>query len=505
MYHFIDDLSDGKRIRQYDDILPRLRLFAQFGAPVTLVTLDYLPMRWQELYKHRLFDFAEVNMFNVLQDAVNLPERVMTLSELQWPAEAIIFPSRGVGQVFLHGQLIAKAFTDIYQHGRIDRVELFDENQHRTTEYMYDARGFLSSARYYNVTNDITLQEFFAPDGRLRIRRFPEAGKDVWELEEPIYGQARFESLRELETHFLRDYIGQQAPTDWFLFAGTLRLHNIYLGTGWGKTKQAVMSVTELWGRPTLDNPSLEFQLTENYRHVVVNADNLADFLRERLHEHDVPLDPEIMPVWPVGSTPGRSMSFKEEIVLWALNGLSDEELTIVYDEILSLMGRFPAMALYLVGDQRVNRVNDWLKRDLADAYKFPRKGGYLEGKAEQEGVRKPRVRVFQDASEQDIPNLVNDARMVVDLGRIPSDFLNVQAISRQIPQFNRVASRYLVPGDTGEVVEDLGQLQSIMAPYLHNLPRWSAVRLATRDLGTQYYSRPTFERWMRLLTDKGD
>jgi accessory Sec system protein Asp1 len=502
MYHFIDDWSDGKRIRQYDDILPRMELFRRFQQPVTLVTLDYLPMRWQELYKHRLFDVPEVNMFNVLQDARNIPERIITLDELQFPEDAIVFPARGIGQVFLHGKLIAKVYTDIYQHGRIDRVELFDAAKHRTQEYTYDARGFLSSARHYNDRNEITLQEFFAPDGCLRIRRFPENGKDIWELIAPIYGQTRFESLRELETLFLKYYIGSKDAADWFFFAGTLRLHNIYLGTGLAKSRQAVMSLTELWGRQTLDNQSLEFQLAETYCHVVVNSDYLLSFMAEKADARQIPLKLEKMPVWPVGATPGASMSFKEEIVLWVLNGLSDDELTIVYDQMLRLMQEFPAMALYLAGDKRVSQIESWLKRDLGDDFKFPRKGGFLEGKAEQEGIRKLRVRTYPDAGESSLPGLVNDARMILDTGAIPSDFLNVQAVSKQIPQFTRLESNYLLAGETGEVIQDLSKVAEKMAPYLHNLPRWSAARLAIRDLGTQYYSRPAMVRWLQLLAN---
>ncbi|WP_032790772.1 accessory Sec system glycosyltransferase Asp1, partial [Lacticaseibacillus paracasei] len=254
----------------------------------------------------------------------------------------------------------------------------------------------------------------------------------------------------------------------------------------------------------------------------------------------------QVIPPYATKLALGVSNETDQTIIMWNVNGLNDDRLAVVYQQLLEALVKEERRRLLVIADS-----------DDQAAQLQRQAGQFL---AEQEGVGtdsgvftqiQEAVKQWEDVSanskvkienaqmpapkaQQDEPSdesvhrqqiafqifrmlthihfVVNpkvgqlkqwlaNSRLLVDLGDQPNLLLQIGAISAAIPQINRHPTGYVQNQVNGRIIDEDRELKTALKAYLEILSEWNRTVVANVKMIDQHDDDQLMRLWKKVLT----
>lgn len=170
MLFFLNDgIQENKSGIEHAQI-KRLNLFKQFGQPAKIVTRQYSNELHLVTQHAHIADEDFVNLFDYFQNARIVPQKDITIKDVQvdkdWQRKA-----DGNNYIYFrngHQLLYVRRRNDAQKH--IINLQYFDHFGKLLKVKWYDVRGFISVEQVYDWQGKITTENYFQPDGKLALQ-----------------------------------------------------------------------------------------------------------------------------------------------------------------------------------------------------------------------------------------------------------------------------------------------------------------------------------------------
>lgn len=170
MLFFLNDgIQENKSGIEHAQI-QRLNLFKTFKKPAKIVTRQYSNELHRIIAHAGIADEDFVNLFDYFQEACTVPQKSVTIKDLQINPEWQRKPD-GINYAYYrngHQLLYVRRRNDAQKH--IVNVQYFDHFGQLLKVSWYDVRGFISVEQVYDWQGKIATENYFQPSGKLALQ-----------------------------------------------------------------------------------------------------------------------------------------------------------------------------------------------------------------------------------------------------------------------------------------------------------------------------------------------
>ena len=496
-YFEIPDWTTSEGSNPFDETLARTRLLQQAGMAPTIINLDWTPRLRAYQQRDGWQDQPVLGLYDDLQLATDVQERVLSIRDLNWPSDVLFFTTDGGLFVYQGATRIAEAFMNPMMTDRLDVVRYFADGQ-VVAENRYDYRGFLSQRIEYE-NGQPTTRRFYSPGGRLRgFYIFTEQQQASLSLTEPFYGRDVFYDETDLQAHYLQhlltDVVGESAVI--------VNATNAKLAVVARVTTSLAHVTLNVSSRDNLtpDMDQLQALQARGSQVVTTTAHQKAQLVKQLSAE-----TVQQIVAWPTRPDSfGTSSQYREEIVAWYVpNFEGSYERQVTFEKLMQLMVAYPMMAVWIVGDgPAMDFYLQWAQETLGDEFYFPKE--YSTYKQQKNDEVKPRVALKIATDAQTTYRALLPARMILDLGDQPDDFVGSTALTLGVPYFTKVPSDFMVVGDNGALVTTVDELDTGLSQYLYRLNEWTQARTFAESFAKRFDSAHLVSAWQQVLSAQG-
>ena len=188
----------------------RARLFRKAGIPFQLITTTYLPKLHSILPLFNLRDVESCNLFDYFQQSCQVKPTTLKLEDIDFGIDASLDEkSEGNYDATVQGRLIGRVHVDT--KNRIEHIEYFEGNGNLYKVETYDVRGFKSLTQLYSPDNQIEVELWHTPTGKIAIEKtyaLTTHGKQIetWKINHHI-----FYNLQAVRQYFY-DCVNEHGP-----------------------------------------------------------------------------------------------------------------------------------------------------------------------------------------------------------------------------------------------------------------------------------------------------
>lgn len=482
MFYVIPSWYGDHTHNSFDDAIQHVKLFQAAGEVSQLVVLAYLPQLRYFLHQKDLFELPTWSLFDAVQGVLDVNPRLLSFRELSWPEGTAFSFTPFLIMAYQAGQLLAH--VHLGDDGQLKLVHYFEDGQLLQSLTM-DDRGFISAVSYYQ-NGQASHKDYLNRYGIWQFReRLTDGDQSVLvnpEADYPFQRQS-YASLAELQAEAIETYLKTQVTErDTVLIASDQR-HNETIFSSLSRAKIILSFFTGREASSQQVTPKMIEQMNQSDV-IIADRKSLVNALQAVTNRPVVQVSP-----FDTRLRLGHSQQFKEQYLYVVLDGLSVTDQRLLVETLFELMASDESLYLFLVSYQTdpaakagcQRQISEWLEE--ADCpYLFLEEQG--RPKNEEGDQTKSRVSLHQTMNEQELIQLLDKARLVIDLADEPDLYTQIAAISAGLPQVNRHPSEFVVHQQNGYIIDTISQLSEVHAYYLLGLRHWNeALVYATQKL----------------------
>lgn len=213
MYFFINETMHAQKSGIEHAELKRLALFNAHQTESRLVIRDWDPELHVNTRAAGVADSQLIGMFDYYQAATSVPERAVTLNDLDFGAADWTVkeePAAHRALVMVKDRLLAR--VNFWPGTKqVHSTEQFDAFNNLYLVEQYDRRGFVSLQQWYTPDNLIGMETWLTPAGRPVLESFNRDDRSgsrqqaAWRLTDRRGRVFQFATIEALTQHFLDD------------------------------------------------------------------------------------------------------------------------------------------------------------------------------------------------------------------------------------------------------------------------------------------------------------
>lgn len=501
------------------------------SLPLTLVFFTEAPGLRYQLNANHLLQLPWWRAFDAIQDIPVTEGLPLDVSDVIIPAGSDLVYNGSDVLIVRGDQYLG---TVKRRHGGVWQV-IWPTADGRQVD-QYDDRGFLSTRTWYAADNHVVKKEWLDITGHWVLRQ-------TTDIVVAPHAQARFEhteypTIQRVVGEFAKHYFQKAGEP------GTLVLTADIAPEITAQLPETM--AVHYFITPSRNQRIPELASTATSLIVATHAE--ADQLKTEVHGDAEAADTTVRVIPPFSTSLrlGRSNEVAAIITYWHVNGLNETERAVVFDLLLAHLASDEEQQLIVDADNQA-QIEEFQR--LALAFAAPKHGVALDSpefaqlqallasdeppeaapiKAvtemteADERVAVAGVSVSHAADEAELAAIIQHfldraayqvrannlqitqdfetVRLLVDLGQPPDLFMQIEAISTGIPQVNRTATDYVITGENGRIIAQLGELTAALHDYLDSLTQWNKALVVNAQLIDQYSEARSQALWREVL-----
>lgn len=475
----------GQLRLEFDDTIHQFKTLCATNEQAKLVILNYAPQLRHFLYRQKLENETYYAVFDDIQNITRTQEKPFNIDAIEWPKGSDFIFSPFLIVVLVNNQKFAQ--VEFTPDGEIFFID-FLENGERTIRYYIDDRGFISSSitfehnqpqyqEYFNEAGVWQIKEYLLPDNHQVVVNPSAAHR---------FKQTMYATMTDLIAEKVNDYFSVVPNEDVAIIASSVQHNDLLL------TACAHM------------NCLLSF-FDKRYdinHHQLVNDVNRATGILTDSIQHQQHLETllpnnnqdKVLHITPYDArfSLGKSQQIKELIIVYYdVDEEKTEEMMAIFE---SLYVTIPFMRLKVIVRetyrmeryrQQAKNINERLQRDDTLDEMFADIEEVVTTTYDIEDL----IEIVEGHSELAIVEVVDTARLVIDLSESPNVFLQIASISAGVPQINTVPTPYVSHLENGYLVQHRDDMIAAINYYFVGLSNWNkalvhSVRLIQENSG---------------------
>ncbi|OFT42085.1 accessory Sec system protein Asp1 [Aerococcus sp. HMSC06H08] len=475
----------------FDDTINQMRIFHEAGETIELLLLNYMPHLRNRLHDQVLDRIPYWSVFDAVQGFEDAPSQALLLEDLVWPGRIQFVPTPFAMLAYLEGEHYAD--INYSSEGWIHDV-VFYKDRCKEKNLVFDDRGYLSSAYYYNAKEHLVRHDFFNSSGQRILSHDYQTGQVTsW--------SDRFPRVFDTMTHFIRaqvtDYFSDHLSQKDVLVIANDKQHDDLLLAAGPKGKK----VYSIFSRRPLDKKS---NLLDQADLVIVDSEASQGILRDS----DSKQAENILNLTPFDTRLqlGLSQRVKALRVFYQLDGVTDSQVQEFLELMLKKIKADRRIEVILAGF-RLSYEREGVLKDIVQT--FEEKTHPVQQEVEDFEDKLPddeQLPAFQLRNLQTDKDLIQEfqtTRLVIDLAKTPNLYTQIAAISAGIPQINQVTTAYVDHKKNGWIAKNRDQLSEGIDYYLQGLKHWNEALVYAVDKINRYHGNEIVEAWQAYLGEK--
>ncbi len=438
---------------QFDEISNFIKIYHDEEQEVSILSLNYLPNRHYFCHAKDILEVNHWNAFDYLQGIKTDRVKPFQYQDLPWPEGVEFVYTPFLVMCYLKN----KRYANIHfgNDGNVIWIDYFNESDVIDKRHIYDDRGFISSKIYFDEPNQIHHQDFYNEHRQLQFTVHASGIIEVYAARDHLkkkYYTKMDELLLEVLSHYRR-IVWDYSPIFY-----TSSIHDEILETMFDDKR----NIVSLWQQQpsTIDTKNMYLAYNKNM------------FLNVRNSQGDVI---EITPFNTLFQL-GHSNNIYEKKVVVYLDGFKGD-IQELFSILVSLLDRIPSLYVSFLsfGQHSISSQDADILQTMIDQYNQSL-NEESEFDVEDEVIREEIIRMDWKIihHEIDIYPTLEDARVLVDLGKEPNLFLEIAGISVGIPQIHSGMSEFVEDKKNGYIIHDLNELEDSILYFVAGLNNWN-------------------------------
>lgn len=524
MYYFIPSWYDSKRpwydttvpwysvdsIIQFDDTVNQVRMFHQAKELTKVLILNYAPSLRYFLHHQALLGVEYWSLFDEIQGFKDAKVMPVDFLDFAWPESCAFHYNPFHIDVMRYHEKYAKII--FAEDGNLLRIE-FLKDEKSSHDFIFDDRGYLSSILYYDDFGAPDYQSYLNPEGQWVIQESLKDERPKVKINPDFqekFDKVSYDSLEELIQEYLQKYCLEYITSKDVLIIATCE-QNTQLMPSLYSNSQRVYSI--FGDRYNLSNKAkVQRELKDASLLVTTHKEQKAQ-LENLMIDKTVP----VLAVTPFDTRLqlGQSQQKKEINIYWFIDPL------ITIDEVEEVISRLAEimkdneliylyMGMYTQAPKRLAQLQykvDYYNKVIAKAMikQKTAKSKKIEESVEEDsnqvaGNMKFRIFLNQIKHENALLQILQSARLLIDLSEKPDLFTQIAGISTGIPQINRVQSEYVTHKKNGYIIQEISHLPKAISYFIEGLNHWNQSLVYSVDQITDYLSGQLVKEWRNYL-----
>lgn len=498
------DITDvfyrGQLRLEFDDTVHQFKTLCYSQEESKLVVLNYSPQLRHFLYRQKLENESYYSLFDDIQNITCTEEKPFNIDAIDWPKGSDFIYSSFLIVVLVNNQKFAQ--VEFTPDGEIFFIDFF-ENGNRNIRYYIDDRGFISSvivfenhqAKYQDYLNEAgvwQIREYLLPDNQTVV---------VNQTAEHRFKRKVYETMTELIVEKTSDYFENANSCDTAIIASSLQ-HNSFLLKSCEKMNTLLSFFDKRYDMASEQRISDVHQatgiLTDSVQHQEILSLSLSTEQQDKVL-HITPYDARF--------SLGKSQQIKELIIVYY--DVEHEETEKIMTVFETLYENIPLMRLKIVvkDSYRVERyrqaaqeINERLQKDERLDALFEDIEEVVTSTYEIEDL----IEIVEGHSELSIVEVLETARLVIDVSSSPNVFLQIASISAGVPQINMVKTPYVSHLENGYIIKDSNEIVDAIKYYFVGLANWNKALVHSVRLIQENSGEALITKWKGLIHKYG-
>ncbi|CAM2744564.1 accessory Sec system protein Asp1 [Fructilactobacillus fructivorans] len=501
MVYFIPNWRPYTLQLGYNIIISQLAIFQDNNEDCTLITNSFLPMLTYQLNEFGLLNTPYWQALDEIQDVHIKIGKPLAIEDLPLSSDLErVYSPRGV-QFLKDDQLYAKAN---YFAGKVlSTIEYYQDNQLTAIDY-FDSRGFLSRRGTYD--NGVPYQtQLYNPLSEV-VLTINHTQNDQVQIAEPFqkrFAHSHYSKLTDLISEVSQNHFNQVKTDPEIKIINNPTEDSLALTHELQRKCQVCSFLTDanLIKRPFLA------QLSAKNSAILVPNQLFAAKIKRIWHEKAHPLNVKIVSPYAAHLNLGISNSMEQQVIFWKVNQMPERTIRRLTQKLLQVVIEGKNKALAFVANHEA--IHEVLKQEVITGienhfdvslsstdfkwvHKYLRlkKGHQLTPKLRKRAKEKEqqtnwdqlvdasetldRIKIYSNNEPSFYQQSIHEARVLVDLDRLPSPYLQVSAISAGIPQINVVKTNYVDYDKNGIIIKNDLHLIKAVNYFLDHLDHWN-------------------------------
>lgn len=503
---------------EFDDTVKQIQLFHRSeGYGCQIMLLGFAPNFRHFLHRQGVFRVPYWSCFDAIQEVRRKKADVMSFHDLDWPEGIEFLYTPFVVVAMLGGEKYAQ--IDFAEDGNPIWVELY-HNDLICRRDLFDDRGFTAGMIFYENGQPVH-QDYLTEDGIWKLRFYYKDGHVEINEECPRYlleyGGVRerrkfsrmiYENMEQVICEVLTSYLELTDTQDIFCIA----MHNLHAGLLGRVLKEKKRILSFYHDRYQIAEDPDALEMIRNADYVVVDSRDNAGKLQSRIGISTDRL--AAIPPYDTRVDEGISLQSGLQKLLMPVDGLDHE----IFGEVIRILGEYlpekkGVRVHLLTREARYDSRQRLLEQTRAELTK----GGMPEewaGEAGNDMVSENgleedgRVPVLfvpeQCVDELSVSKCMREQWLLLDLRDVPELYLQINAISFEIPQIVRKKTEFIVDGGNGVILDQLDKLPQVLDYYLDGLEHWNEAKIFSYEISKKYTTERLLEMWGEVMDSVG-
>ncbi|MEQ9763915.1 accessory Sec system protein Asp1 [Streptococcus sp. ZJ151] len=499
---FYDTTQPWYRKKQglsFNDTINHLRMFKATEAETQLTIFNYAPNLRYFLHEYDLYETPYWSLFDYLQDIEDVATRGLNFRDFDWPKGTSFVYTPFMVLAYVNQTLIAK--VEFGNDGQLIWIDYYEESI-LEKRYVFDDRGFLSSILCFQ-DGQAYYQDYLNQRGDIQFREYLTAEDrhvQIMVYDEQRFWQEQYGSMAELVAEVAYRYFLDHDQVGDVLLVALSEHHNQIVEACRG-VKDLVVSFFQ--ERYPIELMSTDFINQSDL--ILVDQASTEALLKGRVHPKVLHLS-----LFDTRLSLGKSQRLRELIVYFQVDGMTRDDLTQSLEYIFELMSVNDDVILAIVSYEQ-----DLSKKAELMAYVEQllgsREEDYLKLMAEvdesyeiddEEDEDPARVQLHFLVTELDIIDVLDSARLILDMSETPDLYTQIAGISAGIPQVNRVETEFVEHQKNGYHITSIAEIPKALAYFLEGLSHWNQSLVHSVQKIGEYTSGNLAQKVMESVVD---
>lgn len=481
--HIIPDWhAHSLTLPEFNDSVHQTQLFLSQAQTVELILVDYLPKLRQILSDKEIEGAETWSVYDLLQQISLKDAKPLALSDFSWPENSQFVYMTDCINIQVSGKHFATIGLEYPTWTRFEKVDLWTDDV-RTQELLIDDRGFISRVTTFDDNKTVLRRDYLTPGGNVAVQEDCTTGlvttQQTWTT------QTTFTNMAELVAAALTYHLQTVPENEYLIFAQSQRI-NFFIDKVAPKQPTILSYQAKRTNEQLAKNLLLQISDTTNFS-VTDTGEQYGKMLTQLENAETLAIIPPYIATQQVN----RSAMQPFSTIYWQAATITPT----AFDAVSAVLANHPNILVLIETAQSHATFDALIEKNSQTAANAH---GIVDSDSQM--AYQTRFQFLTPQSEVQRTRYMANTRVLLDLNKMPDQFLQTQAISFGVPQINIIPTDYVIPNKNGQVLLDDSELIDALNFYLDDKHHLAETQETTHQMVADFNDDMVWIKWQQIF-----
>ncbi|MFR8086197.1 MAG: accessory Sec system protein Asp1, partial [Leuconostoc gelidum] len=421
-------------------------------------------------------------VYDLLQQISLKDAKPLALSDFSWPENSQFVYMTDCINIQVSGKHFATIGLEYPTWTRFEKVDLWTDDV-RTQELLIDDRGFISRVTTFDDNKTVLRRDYLTPGGNVAVQEDCTTGlvttQQTWTT------QTTFTNMAELVAAALTYHLQTVPENEYLIFAQSQRI-NFFIDKVAPKQPTILSYQAKRTNEQLAKNLLLQISDTTNFS-VTDTGEQYGKMLTQLENAETLAIIPPYIATQQVN----RSAMQPFSTIYWQAATITPT----AFDAVSAVLANHPNILVLIETAQSHATFDALIEKNSQTAANAH---GIVDSDSQM--AYQTRFQFLTPQSEVQRTRYMANTRVLLDLNKMPDQFLQTQAISFGVPQINIIQTDYVIPNKNGQVLLDDSELIDALNFYLDDKHHLAETQETTHQMVADFNDDMVWIKWQQIF-----